>query len=587
MHKILFVILAIATSVAFGVIHSGSCGDSVEYSLDTTTKKLTITGSGKMKKFSQGGAPWYSYRSSISTVSIASGVKRIGDYAFYDCDKMTSISMSSTVTDIGDYAFSKSGITSISVPSRVEKVSKHAFANCPNLKSASVSSPKIAEYAFTGCKNLNSVTISSATISDYAFSGCSGMTSAKLNSVRIIGERAFSGCSKLQSISIPSGVTTIQPSTFSGCSGLTSLTIGSGVTTISKNAFWGCSSLTSVVIPNKVATIADGAFSYCSRLASVYLPTNLRTIGSGVFRGCGFTSLVIPSGVTTIESEAFAECEKMVVASISDTVTSIKGNAFKNCSSLQKVIYYGTSDPMYSTSDPFVNCDKLNRVCVSRSYRTNSFCHKTVYPDSQAPELEALFNETNSCYEAFICSENEGVLLERSNATKWENQVSPCRTYYCDNTTGPSAWSKCNTTLAKSMICLSETCVVNNSVTKQGWTVVISFTSVMASEFDKAAFLDEVTRITGVSGKIYASEIDSDGFLERAYLIVSSDASAYNIADKLNEVISKGTCNYDLLCEGENITVIPKDPDLSSGYQNFGSFFLLFMVVIISIVSLF
>jgi len=589
MHKVLFVVLAIATCVAFGTTYSGSCGDGVEYSLDTSTKKLTIKGSGKMKEYSAGGAPWYTHRSSISSVTIQSGVTKIGDYAFYNCEKMTSCSLSSSVTKIGDYAFSQSGISSFTVPSRVEKVSKHTFSDCPNLKSVSVASPKIAEYAFSGCTSLSSATISSSTISDHAFSGCSGLTSVSLTSTSTIGERAFSGCSKLKSISIPSRVTTIETSTFSGCSGLTSLTIGSGVTTIKSNAFWGCSSLKSVVIPSKVTTLGDGAFSYCSSLASVTLPSSLSIIGSGVFRGCGFTSLSIPSGVRTIESEAFAECKKMVVASIPDTVSSIKKDAFRNCSLLEKVIYYGTSDPVYSTAEPFSDCDRLNRVCVSTKYQTNTFCRKNVYPNSQSPEIEALLNESNCCYEPFICSETEGELVERDNATNWKRRVSSCRTYYCDNSTGPSTRSKCNTTASKSMICLSESCVGSYSVKKQGWTVVITFTSVVESEFDETAFLNEVTRISGVSSITYASEIDSDGFLVRAYLIVSSDTSAYDMAGKINQTIAEDKCNYDLLCEGENITVIPKDADadISSGYLNFGSFFLLFMVVVISIASLF
>jgi len=208
-----------------------------------------------------------------------------------------------------------------------------------------------------------------------------------------------------------------------------------------------------------------------------------------------------------------------------------------------------------------------------------------VYPNADTPELEEVFNASNCCYEPFICSPTRGILSKRMNATSWESLVSGCRKYYCDNATGRASWNKCNTTPDKGMICLSQSCVSNTSVATQGWTVVVTFTSLEESDFDETAFLEEVSKVTGVSQSqmTFASEIDAEGFIESAYLIVNTEETANSMAEKLRKAFEETPCNYDMLCEGEKVIIIPKVVTVvSSGYRNFGSLLLLFFVVIIS-----
>lgn len=127
----------------------------------------------------------------------------IGDYAFGDCQYLTSIYIPNSVTSIGANAFYQcTGLTSIVIPS--------------------------------------------------------GVTS--------IGMVAFELCRGLTSIDIPSGVTIINEHTFNGCDGLTTCTIGSGVTSIAYGAFSGCYSLTSINIPDSVTNIENDAFCECDSL---------------------------------------------------------------------------------------------------------------------------------------------------------------------------------------------------------------------------------------------------------------------------------------------------------------------------------
>ena len=58
-----------------------------------------------------------------------------------------------------------------------------------------------------------------------------------------IGSSAFYGCSELTSITIPSGVTSIDDYAFEDCSGLTSITIPSSVTKIGQSAWENSASM--------------------------------------------------------------------------------------------------------------------------------------------------------------------------------------------------------------------------------------------------------------------------------------------------------------------------------------------------------
>ena len=102
-----------------------------------------------------------------------------------------------------------------------------------------------------------------------------------------LGDCAFYGCKRLNSLTIPTSVTSIGKEAFSGCSGLNSLTIPSSVTSIGYYAFSGCSGLTSLTIPSSVTEIGCSAFKDCSGLTSIYVyPETSPALGANVFEGC-------------------------------------------------------------------------------------------------------------------------------------------------------------------------------------------------------------------------------------------------------------------------------------------------------------
>jgi hypothetical protein len=124
---------------------------------------LTISGTGAMPDYTYTSyAPWYSYRSDITTVNIEEGVTTVGEYAFYGCGSITSVSISNTVTIIGNSAFlSCSGLTSITIPGSVTTIGNYAFNGCKSLTSIIIgnSVKTMGFYVFSGCSSLTNVTV--------------------------------------------------------------------------------------------------------------------------------------------------------------------------------------------------------------------------------------------------------------------------------------------------------------------------------------------------------------------------------------------------------------------------------------------
>ena len=196
-----------------GEYASGECGSGLTWRL-TDDHVLTISGSGNMKSYSFGQAPWnsislngiYNVEDLIEKIVINEGVTGIGNSAFYDCDSLREISLPSTLKMIGESAFDDSSLERIEMPDSVTVLGK---------------------YVFSGCGNLSYVKLSAG--------------------LKAIPYRAFDDCSFLSSIIIPKGVTSIGASAFSGCSALEQITLPSSLKAVENSAFEDCSSLSSVI----------------------------------------------------------------------------------------------------------------------------------------------------------------------------------------------------------------------------------------------------------------------------------------------------------------------------------------------------
>lgn len=181
----------------------------------------------------------------------------------YDCevDGIYYYRISATELEVANKVFSdqnRSAYTgAVTIPATVTYMGKtfnvvsigeYAFRDCQSLTSVSIPSSvkSIKSFAFYNCSQVANITIPA--------------------SVTSIGMGAFEGCATLSSMVIPSGVTTIGDEMFYGCTMLKSIVLPSTVNAIGASAFSRCTSLISIYCMAATApTCEDNAFDKVDR----------------------------------------------------------------------------------------------------------------------------------------------------------------------------------------------------------------------------------------------------------------------------------------------------------------------------------
>ena len=162
----------------------------------------------------------------LTHVTIPNSVTSIGDYVFIRCIGLESIQVESgnpyydsrndcnAIIETASNTLVK-GCKNTVIPNTVTAIGEFAFAECDGLTSMGIT--------YDECGGgLRSIDIPNSVVSigEYAFHGCCQLTNVTIgNSVTTIGDWAFKGC-RLTAIDIPNSVTSIGVSTFY-CPGLT------------------------------------------------------------------------------------------------------------------------------------------------------------------------------------------------------------------------------------------------------------------------------------------------------------------------------------------------------------------------------
>lgn len=364
-----FILFALMANI--GIIgaakYSGTCGQHLTWSLNTEDSTLTINGYGAMynyvDQYSSSGnvAPWCgtygSYTRYVKHVLLPDGMTTIGEYAFYECNRINSINIPNNVTSIG----------------------KCAFCDCGGLTSVTMSNniTSIAWRTFMGCSSLTSITIP--------------------NNVMNIGMEAFKYCISLTSIELPNSVTSIEGDAFYGCSSLMSITLAENITSIGLYAFTNCniSSINfkgsmntwcnkewspsqvsknytlyindviqeNVVIPNDVINIGIWAFMYCSSLTHITIPNSVTSIERGAFMNCNnLISIDIPNSLTSLAMQLFSGCSSLTTVTIPSSVSSIGDESFYGCNSLTTIYNYAELPQVINNSYVFGEVNKT--ICT-------------------------------------------------------------------------------------------------------------------------------------------------------------------------------------------------------------------------------
>ena len=279
---ILCMLLAVVPMASYAAEPSGTCGDNLTWEYNSSTQTLTISGTGDMRSYvpSSPPAPWSYYRNDIMHLSIESGVKSIGTYAFYLCKGLKSVTIPGSVISIGDSAFySCSSLTSVIIQNGVTSIGNHAFDSCSSLTSITIPDgvKSIGAYAFYRCGQLESITLpdSVTSIGDQAFYNTACYNDDSEWDVLYIGNHLIKANTNISGeYSIKSGTKTIGDCAFYGCKGLKSITIPDITVSIGNQAFYSCSGLNSIRIPKNVTSIGDYAFQVCVNLTEISVDTD-------------------------------------------------------------------------------------------------------------------------------------------------------------------------------------------------------------------------------------------------------------------------------------------------------------------------
>lgn len=255
----------------------------------------------------------------------------IGDcvYSEEKCGSISTITLPSTLKEIGDYAFN--GMTlleSVSIPEDVEKIGGYAFQGCTGLKSV-----------IFNVGEGNGLT----EIGECGFHGCSALASIELpDTLTVIGKSAFMGCKALTSIDLPDSLRTLGENAFASCTKLSQVNFNEGLETIDKYAFYYCN-LKNVELKEGLASINAYAFSYNFNLVTIKLPEGLTYIGDGFLSNTLVEEIDLPD-------------------SLKSSGTFIDGSRIK-----ELVLPPGFSDIKYNSISSDVKLDYLESLTVQDS----------------------------------------------------------------------------------------------------------------------------------------------------------------------------------------------------------------------------
>ncbi|MGN0444806.1 MAG: leucine-rich repeat protein [Acutalibacteraceae bacterium] len=329
--------------------------------------------------------------SSLETVNGGKNVEEIGDFAFEYCSKLVNFTLSERVRTIGSNAFYGCSFSDITFPETLEKVGDQAFFQCNKLKEINFLCEKadFGSGVFSACYLLEEIALPSGNtqISPAMFSACTALTEIVLpENIVSIGQSAFYNCNKVKNIKFSGNVRSIGSSAFALCNSLETIEIPKTVTDFGNNIFYECNSLKTVTFLGENPDIPEKMFNSCDNLERINYKGTITYVGDSAFRGCsGYSQNEILANLTSIGNYAFAY-SNLAEINLSEDITYLGDGAFAHtnaktavlpkavtiipaslfdCSSIESVTLLGEVTQIGAKA--FRYCDELKEINIPPS----------------------------------------------------------------------------------------------------------------------------------------------------------------------------------------------------------------------------
>lgn len=340
-----------------------------DYAFQNCEGLTTITIPGSVKKIGNwwGNANGQIFNgcSNLKEVILEEGIEEISGRAFDSCSKVKEWKLPKSLKRIGPGAFQSTGVEEFNIPENVESIAA-TFISSSNLSRINVDSNN--KY-FTSVDGILFDKDSTRLIK-YP-ENRDGNSYEVPNTVKTIDANAFISCKNLQTIVIADSVEKIGDSAFDG-SKLKTINLGGGITNISNKPFYGAWNLTNInvitendkyesengILFNKGKTIL---IKYPPAIINgeVYeIPNTVVEIGPQSFYNSQIKNVIIPSSVKKIGSESFCRCENLEELNLPEGLERIEWRALYLCYKIKTIVV--PSSVTFIDGEAFNNMGRIN-----------------------------------------------------------------------------------------------------------------------------------------------------------------------------------------------------------------------------------
>ena len=285
------------------------------------------------------------WASVLETLTVAEGVREIGENAFIHCVSLREVVLPDSLESVGEAAFVNIAAESLSLPENAAEGSP-GFLYCSAIRPdetgkweygllgdgtavityftdpearlvipdtvdgipvSVVARVPLGKIDYKPIRAIRAVVLPKElrAVEHQAFEYCASLAKIELpKNLVSVGYAAFKGCSSLASASVPETVVRIGAEAFSDCGKLSLQKLPAGLDRIERRTFYRCMKLGKVVLPASVRTVEDQAFAY-SQIPALLLNDGLETIGKEAFFGHRLKEIVLPASLRTVGDAAF------------------------------------------------------------------------------------------------------------------------------------------------------------------------------------------------------------------------------------------------------------------------------------------